>query len=580
MNDAPAVASPIADVNVNEDAADQIIDLSGIFADIDTAVLTLSAVSSDGSLVNTTVNGTDLTLSFSADQNGSATVTVTADDGEFTVSDTFNVNVAAVNDAPTVTAPISDVNVSEDAADQIIDLSGVFADIDTATLTLSAVSSDGSLVNTSVDGTDLTLSFVADQSGSATVTVTADDGEFTVSDTFNVNVAAVNDAPTVTAPIADVNVNEDAADQIIDLTGVFADIDTATLTLSAVSSDGSLVNTSVNGTDLTLSFAAGQSGSASVTVTADDGEFNVGDTFTVTVIAATGGPEVTNLSGPDFAVVGKAILFEATSTGAIVQSWQVLDVAGDVVASGSGTSFDFTPESTGEFTVVVTAEDGAGGSDSEQLSLTVSQLGVVGDDLVISGTDSNDRIGVYSDAQGDLHVYMNGRYRGEFQDVGGEIIVCAGDGHDRVYVSRHVTHDTQIDGGTGRDWIIGGSGNDVIDGGDGRDWIHGRTGNDLIHGNDGHDVIFGGLGDDELHGDAGNDWLYGGLGDDTLIGGTGNDWLFGGAGNDLLEGAEGNDKLFGGKGDDVLNGGEGNDLMIGGRGNDTINGGPGHDWWC
>ena len=89
------------------------------------------------------------------------------------MSDTFNVNVSAVNDAPTVALPIADVNVNEDAADQIIDLSGVFADIDTAVLTLSAVSSDGSLVNTSVNGTDLTLRLCADQSGSATVTVTA-----------------------------------------------------------------------------------------------------------------------------------------------------------------------------------------------------------------------------------------------------------------------------------------------------------------------------------------------------------------------------------------------------------------------
>ena len=80
VNDAPTLATPIADVNVSEDAADQIIDLAGVFADIDTATLTLSAVSSDGSLVNTTVNGTDLTLSFAADQNGTATVTVTADD--------------------------------------------------------------------------------------------------------------------------------------------------------------------------------------------------------------------------------------------------------------------------------------------------------------------------------------------------------------------------------------------------------------------------------------------------------------------------------------------------------------------
>ena len=149
--------------------------------------------------------------------------------------------VNAVNDAPTVAQPpLADVTVDEDAADQVIDLSAVFADTDSANLTLTAVSSDGTLVGTTLNGTDLTLSFVGDANGAATVTVTADDGTLAVSDTFAVTVNAVNDAPTVAAPLADVTVNEDAADQVIDLSGVFADADSANLTLTAVSSDGTL----------------------------------------------------------------------------------------------------------------------------------------------------------------------------------------------------------------------------------------------------------------------------------------------------------------------------------------------------
>jgi hypothetical protein len=55
---------------------------------------------------------------------------------------------------------------------------------------------------------------VADASGSAIITVTADDGAAvnnTVSTSFTVTIDAVNDAPVVVNPIAAVTLNEDFA---------------------------------------------------------------------------------------------------------------------------------------------------------------------------------------------------------------------------------------------------------------------------------------------------------------------------------------------------------------------------------
>jgi Ca2+-binding RTX toxin-like protein len=57
--------------------------------------------------------------------------------------------------------------------------------------------------------------------------------------------------------------------------------------------------------------------------------------------------------------------------------------------------------------------------------------------------------------------------------------------------------------------------------------------------------------------------------DNWLIGGSGADILTGGAGRDTLEGGYDNDTLLGGDGDDRLVGGEGSDTMTGGNGNDT-----------
>ncbi|MGK7928614.1 MAG: ExeM/NucH family extracellular endonuclease [Spirulina sp.] len=70
-------------------------------------------------------------------------------------------------------------------------------------------------------------------------------------------------------------------------------------------------------------------------------------------------------------------------------------------------------------------------------------------------------------------------------------------------------------------------------------------------------------------GGAGRDFLLGTSGDDTLIGQGGRDTLVGKKGDDFLFGGAGRDFLFGGKGDDFLDGGAGKDFLIGGRGEDT-----------
>lgn len=71
--------------------------------------------------------------------------------------------------------------------------------------------------------------------------------------------------------------------------------------------------------------------------------------------------------------------------------------------------------------------------------------------------------------------------------------------------------------------------------------------------------------------------LNGGNGKDTLIGNDGDDNLNGGNGQDVLVGNGGNDTLLGGNGVDLLSGGAGNDLLNGGAGNDLLNGGAGKD---
>ena len=65
--------------------------------------------------------------------------------------------------------------------------------------------------------------------------------------------------------------------------------------------------------------------------------------------------------------------------------------------------------------------------------------------------------------------------------------------------------------------------------------------------------------------------------DNTLVGTAGVDSISGAAGNDILVGLSGIDSLSGGSGTDLLLGGDGNDALNGGTGNDILSGGRGAD---
>ena len=74
--------------------------------------------------------GDTLTLDYQADQNGSATITVTGTSNLVDVDDTFLVTVAGADDPPVVANALSDVAVNMNANDTEIDLSNVFNDLD------------------------------------------------------------------------------------------------------------------------------------------------------------------------------------------------------------------------------------------------------------------------------------------------------------------------------------------------------------------------------------------------------------------------------------------------------------------
>ncbi|WP_263560259.1 S-layer homology domain-containing protein [Paenibacillus polymyxa] len=288
VNHAPTVETSIS--NVTTGAADGVktVSLAGVFADEDSDVLTFTATSTDMGVVTVAVNGSDLKIT--PVNAGTATITVTADDGNGGIVDTqFNVTITpvipeAVNHAPTVETSIS--NVTTGVADGIktVSLAGVFADEDSDVLTYTATTTDTGVVTVAVNGGDLKITPV--NAGTATITVTANDGNGgTVDTNFTLTVTpppAVNHAPVVQSAINDISTEAGAMDTTIGLASTFADEDLDLLTYSADSSNPGVATVSVTGDQLSITPLA--LGSATVTVTADDGKGGTVQTiFQVTV---------------------------------------------------------------------------------------------------------------------------------------------------------------------------------------------------------------------------------------------------------------------------------------------------------
>ena len=129
-----------------------------------------------------------------ADQSGTATITVTVEDGgldsdlnttndNLTFSRAFDVTVNPINDDPTLDA-LSDLTIDEDAPQLTVDLTGIEdGDDGLQPLWVTATSSNLDLIPepvvtyTSANATgNIAFTPVADQNGTTTITVTVEDG--------------------------------------------------------------------------------------------------------------------------------------------------------------------------------------------------------------------------------------------------------------------------------------------------------------------------------------------------------------------------------------------------------------------
>ena len=364
VNDAPTIAD-ITNKTTDEDTTTSAISIS--INDIDTALtsLTVTATSSNQTIVpnaNISISGTtgsrSMTITPATNQNGTVTITVTVSDGALTATDTFDLVISAVNDAPTI-SDIANSSTNEDTATSAINFT--VGDVETAagSLVLTGTSSNTALVpngSISFGGTGasrtVTMTPVANQSGTTTITITVSDGTLTAQDTFVLTVNAVNDAPTATAGTLSTNENVAANGN---LSGT--DIEGNTLTYAIVTqpSKGSV---SLNSTTGAYTYTPNTSawGSDSFTFKVNDGSADsAAATISITINAVNDAPVSSNgtLSATE----------DTESTGSL----NATDTDGDplvysVVTQGSKGTVTITNTATGAYKYVPNAN--ANGQDT------------------------------------------------------------------------------------------------------------------------------------------------------------------------------------------------------------------------
>jgi hypothetical protein len=387
VNDSPTI-SDIVNQTINEDGNTGSLSFTIGDAETATSALTVVASSTNTALVpNNSANlslggaGASRTLAVTpaANQSGTATITVTVSDGTLTASDTFTLTVNAVNDSPTITDIVNQM-INEDGNTGI--LSFTVGDVETAagSLTVTASSSNTTLVpnnsaNLSLGGSGasrtLAVTPVANQSGTATITVTVFDGTLTASDTFDLTVNAVNDAPTI-SDIVNQTINHDTNTGSLGFT--IGDVETpaSSLSVTALSSNTALVpNNSANLTlggsgasrTIVVTPAAGQSGTAAITVTVSDSSLSSSDTFILTVNGINNTPTISD-------IVNQTIN-EDTNTGSLgftVGDAETAATSLTVTASSSNTTL--VPNSSANLTL-----GGAGASRTILVTPAANKFG-------------------------------------------------------------------------------------------------------------------------------------------------------------------------------------------------------------
>src|SRR6056300_1672424 len=361
------------------------------------AIASINATDPEGSAVTYTLSGTG-SDNFSIDASGNITLasgldyetatsyelTVVVDDGTYASTEVITVNVADVNEAPSLSATVAFNAFQENTATATIIATSSVSDPEAGAITYSLSGTGSENFSVSSDGT-ITLASALDYETATAyaITLTASDGANSVSETLTINVGDINEAPSLTNSIAASSFAENIAIGTTIATSSATDPETGAITYS-LSGAGS-ENFSVS-SDGTITLASGldyeTTSSYSLTLTASDGANNTSNTINISV------EDVIELS---IALASSSInLNETVASGTSLTTTSTTTEGGAAVSySLSGTGSDnFAVSSNGTITTAATLDYEA--TTSYLLTLTATDgTNTVSKDLTVNVIDIN-----------------------------------------------------------------------------------------------------------------------------------------------------------------------------------------------
>ncbi|MGI9264828.1 MAG: putative Ig domain-containing protein, partial [Gammaproteobacteria bacterium] len=373
VNDSPVTVTPIGDQSAAQNA-DFLLDISGFFDDEDGDALLFTATGLPASLSISNqgvISGRPLQSDV-----GPYQVQVTATDpSNENVSQQFKLTVTDVNDPPELKSSIEDQTTAEDQV-FILDISTNFEDPEGSALVFTQSGLPSSIV---LDPSGLMQGTpVQDDIGVFSVTVTATDpSNESVSDTFTLTVTAVNDPPTILAPIGDQSATQDL-DFLLDISTFFDDQDDDELLFSESGLPASFI---LNESGV-ISGQPSQSdvGQYQVQITATDPlNESVAQTFTLTVTDVNDPPGLKTPIGDQEAFedqlfsIDVSASFEDPEGSTLV--FTATGLPASIVLETSGL-MQGTPgqDDVGIYAVSVTATDPSGESASDTFTMTVTGI--------------------------------------------------------------------------------------------------------------------------------------------------------------------------------------------------------------
>ena len=203
VNDAPVLLTSFSDQTIIEDS-DLTAALQPYFLDVDSDIN--YSVTSQNDSVQINVTNDTLLLTPNSNWFGETIITIQYQDEDYSFETQFIMEVLSVNDAIVQGQPLPDVLIDEDETASI-SLFNYFSDIDSE-IQYSIFPLQN--INSTIQNGSLTLSPDKNWFGEKIISISATDGEYTLTDSIQLIVNAVNDPPepiTLLSPSDNQNIN-------------------------------------------------------------------------------------------------------------------------------------------------------------------------------------------------------------------------------------------------------------------------------------------------------------------------------------------------------------------------------------